>query len=97
MINSELEKAIEGAWGVREEINPSTKGEKREAIESTLSALDSGNLRVAEKTDKNDWVWRYTMVDHKNPVGGTKSTTSLEGGPVKIGKMQVFGLFQAVL
>jgi 2,3,4,5-tetrahydropyridine-2-carboxylate N-succinyltransferase len=41
---------------VREEINPSTKGEKREAIESTLSALDSGNLRVAEKMDKNDWV-----------------------------------------
>ena len=56
MLNSELEKAIEGAWDVREEINPSTKGEKREAIESTLSALDSGNLRVAEKTDKNDWV-----------------------------------------
>ncbi|MDA9671249.1 2,3,4,5-tetrahydropyridine-2,6-dicarboxylate N-succinyltransferase [bacterium] len=56
MLNSELEKAIEGAWGVREEINPSTKGENREAIESTLSALDSGNLRVAEKTDKNDWV-----------------------------------------
>ena len=56
MLNSELEKAIEGAWGIREEINPSTKGEKREAIESTLSALDSGNLRVAEKTDKNDWV-----------------------------------------
>ena len=41
MINSELEKVIEGVWGVREEINPSTKGEKREAIESTLSALDS--------------------------------------------------------
>jgi len=56
MLNSELEKAIEGAWVIREEINPSTKGEKREAIESTLSALDSGNLRVAEKTDKNDWV-----------------------------------------
>ncbi|MAA56259.1 MAG: hypothetical protein CML52_02295, partial [Rhodobacteraceae bacterium] len=52
MLNSELEKAIEGAWGIREEINPSTKGEKREAIESTLSALDSGNIRVAEKTDK---------------------------------------------
>ena len=30
MINSELEKAIEGAWGVREEINPSTKGEKED-------------------------------------------------------------------
>jgi len=56
MVRLGLEKAIEGGWEIREEINPSTQGEKREAIESTLSALDSGNLRVAEKTDKNDWV-----------------------------------------
>ena len=62
MINSELEKAIEGAWGVREEINPSTNGEKREAIESTLSALDSGKLRVAEKKDKNSTISCRTTI-----------------------------------
>ena len=31
-------------------------GEMREAIEATLSALDNGSLRVAEKTNNGDWV-----------------------------------------
>ena len=56
MSNSELENAIEAAWNVREEITPSTTGEKRKAIEATLSALDTGSLRVAEKNDKGDWI-----------------------------------------
>ena len=54
--NAVLEKAIEAAWEVREEISPSTMGEIREAIETTLSALDNGSLRVAEKTNNGDWV-----------------------------------------
>ena len=56
MSNSELENAIEEAWNVREEITPSTTGETRKAIEATLSALDTGSLRVAEKNDKGDWI-----------------------------------------
>ena len=56
MSNSELENSIEAAWNVREEITPSTTGETRKAIEATLSALDTGSLRVAEKNDKGDWV-----------------------------------------
>ena len=56
MSNAVLEKAIEAAWEVREEISPSTMGEMREAIEATLSALDNGSLRVAEKTNNGDWV-----------------------------------------
>ena len=56
MSNSELENAIEVAWNVREEITPSTTGETRKAIEATLSALDAGSLRVAEKNDKGDWI-----------------------------------------
>ena len=56
MSNAVLEKAIEVAWEVREEISPSTMGEMREAIEATLSALDNGSLRVAEKTNNGDWV-----------------------------------------
>ena len=56
MSNSELENAIEAAWNVREEITPSTTGETRKAIEATLSALDAGSLRVAEKNDKGDWI-----------------------------------------
>ena len=56
MSNSELENAIEAAWNVREEITPSITGETRKAIEATLSALDTGSLRVAEKNDKGDWI-----------------------------------------
>ena len=56
MSNAVLEKAIEAAWEVREEISPSTMGEMRGAIEATLSALDNGGLRVAERTNSGDWV-----------------------------------------
>ena len=56
MSNAVLEKAIEAAWEVREEISPSTMGEMREAIEATLSALDNGSLRVAERNNNGDWI-----------------------------------------
>lgn len=55
MSNAQLEKAIEAAWEARDTITSSTGGETREAIESTLKALDSGKLRVAEKMESGDW------------------------------------------
>ncbi|MGV6811331.1 MAG: 2,3,4,5-tetrahydropyridine-2,6-dicarboxylate N-succinyltransferase [Brevirhabdus sp.] len=55
MSNAQLEAAIEAAWEARDTITPATKGATREAIEDTLSALDSGALRVAEKMDNGDW------------------------------------------
>lgn len=55
MSNAQLETAIESAWVMRDEITPATKGEQRDAIESTLNALDSGTLRVAERQDSGDW------------------------------------------
>ena len=54
MSNAALEAAIESAWEDRETISPATKGEARDAIEATLTALDSGSLRVAEKRGA-DW------------------------------------------
>ena len=55
MSNAQLEQAIEAAWDTRDQITPSTGGETREAIEDTLNALDSGQLRVAERRDTGDW------------------------------------------
>ena len=49
-----LEAAIETAWDGRDGISPATTGEARDAIEATLTALDSGALRVAEKRGA-DW------------------------------------------
>ncbi len=55
MSNTELETAIEAAWENRAEITPATGGETREAIEATLEALDSGQLRVAEPGADGEW------------------------------------------
>ena len=55
MSNAQLETAIEAAWEARDTITPATTGEIREAIEDTLSALDGGTLRVAEKQADNSW------------------------------------------
>ena len=54
MTHAALEAAIEAAWEARDGISPATRGEARDAIEATLSALDGGSLRVAEKRG-NDW------------------------------------------
>jgi len=55
MPNSQLESAIEAAWENRDSISPATTGEAREAIEDTLTALDSGKLRVAEPRENGEW------------------------------------------
>ena len=55
MSNAALETAIEAAWDARDTITPATTGETRDAIEDTLNALDSGELRVAEKQENGDW------------------------------------------
>ena len=50
-----LEAAIESAWDARDTITPATRGETRDAIESTLTALDNGTLRVAERQADGNW------------------------------------------
>ena len=55
MSNAQLETAIEAAWEARDTVTPATTGEVRDAIETTLNALDSGKLRVAERGENGDW------------------------------------------
>ena len=47
---TDLKPVIEAAWEKREALSASTKGAVRDAVETTLDLLDSGKLRVAEKT-----------------------------------------------
>lgn len=54
MSNAALETTINAAWEARDSISTATRGEVRDAIEATLTALDSGTLRVAEKRGQ-DW------------------------------------------
>ncbi|WP_299816639.1 2,3,4,5-tetrahydropyridine-2,6-dicarboxylate N-succinyltransferase [uncultured Jannaschia sp.] len=51
----QLEAAIDAAWEARDTVTPQTTGETREAISATLGALDSGELRVAERGTDGTW------------------------------------------
>jgi 2,3,4,5-tetrahydropyridine-2-carboxylate N-succinyltransferase len=50
----DLKTEIEAAWAARDGVSAATKGPVREAVDETLARLDSGQLRVAERT-ANDW------------------------------------------
>ena len=53
---SALEKTVQAAWDDRASLTADTQGEYRDAVETAIMALDSGKMRVAEKTGNNDWV-----------------------------------------
>ncbi|WSG95872.1 2,3,4,5-tetrahydropyridine-2,6-dicarboxylate N-succinyltransferase [Rhizobium johnstonii] len=50
-----LEKIIEAAFDNRDNVNTSTKGEVRDAVESALDLLDAGKARVAERSSDGAW------------------------------------------
>lgn len=55
MSNADLQATIEKAFDDRDNINTGTTGEVREAVQEALNLMDSGAVRVAEKSG-NDWV-----------------------------------------
>lgn len=50
-----LQKIIDDAWEIRNEINSKTKGTIPEAVHTALHLLDQGKVRVAEKTEQG-WI-----------------------------------------
>ncbi len=50
-----LETIIETAFDNRDGVNVSTKGEVRDAVDTSLQLLDSGKARVAEKQADGSW------------------------------------------
>ena len=52
---SSLEKTIEAAFDNRDNVNTSTKGEVRDAVETALELLDGGKARVAERGSDGAW------------------------------------------
>lgn len=93
MSNAALETAIEAAWEARDAISPATAGETREAIDDTLSALDSGKLRVAERQENGDWqvnqwakkavLLSFRLNDMEPISGGNGGTTWWDKVPSK--------------
>jgi 2,3,4,5-tetrahydropyridine-2-carboxylate N-succinyltransferase len=72
-MTKELQTIIDKAWDERQSLGMQTKGEVRDAVEQTLSQLDSGLLRVAEKNGKewhvNQWAKKAVLLSFRlNPM-----------------------------
>ncbi|KFC61299.1 2,3,4,5-tetrahydropyridine-2,6-dicarboxylate N-succinyltransferase [Devosia sp. LC5] len=69
MSHADLAATIDAAFEARAEINISTKGEVREAVETALALLDSGQARVAEKIDGkwqvNQWLKKAVLLSFR--------------------------------
>ncbi|MGN7771589.1 2,3,4,5-tetrahydropyridine-2,6-dicarboxylate N-succinyltransferase [Phyllobacterium sp. 22552] len=76
-----LEKTIDKAFDERDAISTETRGEIRDAVETSLLLLDSGEARVAEKQADgnwkvNQWLKKAVLLSFRlNPMG------IIEGGP----------------
>ena len=55
MNTADLSQIIDAAWDDRASLSPDSTGERRDAIETAIMALDSGKLRVASKAGNGDW------------------------------------------
>jgi len=55
-MTASLEQTIDAAWEDRGSLSAATQGAVRAAVEDALSKLDSGALRVAEKSASGAWV-----------------------------------------
>ena len=53
-MTKQLEKIIETGWDRRESVDANTKGELRDAVETAITMLDSGEARVATKAG-SEW------------------------------------------
>ena len=65
-VSPDLEAAVEAAWEARDTLSPSTTGAHREAVEQTLTMMDRGGLRVAQKRDGqwhvNQWLKKAVLL-----------------------------------
>ncbi|MGY5801505.1 2,3,4,5-tetrahydropyridine-2,6-dicarboxylate N-succinyltransferase [Rhizobium sp. LEGMi12c] len=88
-----LEKSIEAAFDNRDNVNTSTRGEVRDAVETALNLLDSGKVRVAERGVDGNWTvnqWlkkavllSFRLNDMKIVEGGSGGATWWDKVPSK--------------
>ncbi|NCC21269.1 MAG: 2,3,4,5-tetrahydropyridine-2,6-dicarboxylate N-succinyltransferase [Alphaproteobacteria bacterium] len=75
-----LAESIDRAWEQRVDVNSSTKGEAREAVEHALALLDSGNARVAERAENgwrvNQWLKKAVLLSFR-----LNAMQPIPGGP----------------
>ncbi|RYE88425.1 MAG: 2,3,4,5-tetrahydropyridine-2,6-dicarboxylate N-succinyltransferase, partial [Hyphomicrobiales bacterium] len=81
MAHEDLQKTIETAFEARAELNFSTTGAVRDAVDTALDLLDSGKARVAEKAadgnwQVNQWLKKAVLLSFR-----LNDNTLIEGGP----------------
>jgi 2,3,4,5-tetrahydropyridine-2-carboxylate N-succinyltransferase len=72
-MNEDLRAIIERAWDEREALGPDTRGEVRQAVDTAIAALDSGQARIADKTGGewtvNQWLKMAVLLSFRlNPM-----------------------------
>jgi 2,3,4,5-tetrahydropyridine-2,6-dicarboxylate N-succinyltransferase len=79
-MTSHLQATIEAAWDARDTISPATMGEVRDAVETALALLDSGEARVAEPTTAgwqvNQWLKKAVLLSFR-----LNDMAMIPGGP----------------
>lgn len=69
MHDDALRSSIERLWEERQGLSSATRGEARDHVEAALDALDSGALRVAEKTAQgwmvHDWLKKAVLLSFR--------------------------------
>lgn len=74
-----LKTTVESAWEDRANINAQTLGDVRHAVDTTLTKLDAGQLRVAEKSNGvwvvNEWVKKAVLLSFR-----LNANTEIRGG-----------------
>jgi 2,3,4,5-tetrahydropyridine-2,6-dicarboxylate N-succinyltransferase len=79
-MTSHLQATIEAAWDARDTISAATKGEVRDAVETALGLLDSGEARVAEPTSSgwqvNQWLKKAVLLSFR-----LNDMAMIPGGP----------------
>jgi 2,3,4,5-tetrahydropyridine-2,6-dicarboxylate N-succinyltransferase len=86
-----LQPTIDDLWERRETLSSSTKGEARGVVEAVLDALDSGQVRVAEKSDAgwrvNQWLKKAVLMSFRltdsAPMEGAGGAPVWDKVPVK--------------
>ncbi|WP_028969797.1 2,3,4,5-tetrahydropyridine-2,6-dicarboxylate N-succinyltransferase [Sphingomonas sp. URHD0057] len=75
-----LQEVIDRAWDERDAISPTTRGEVRQAIDTAIAALDSGEARIAEPSGDgwivHQWLKKAVLLSFRlNPM------EAIAGGP----------------
>ncbi len=80
MSHAQLAQIIDAAFENRAEVNFATKGEIRDAVDSALRLLDTGEARVAEKIDGNwqvnQWLKKAVLLSFR-----LNDNELISGGP----------------